>query len=252
MDLGSVDGQHLDADQSGLRAQPEDLAEQVGQRPLVTLTETRDRRVIRRLVGGDDPHRDVLDAAPLDPPRRPLPDRVAVHQQRQHHRRLVCRTTVTILAIDRIERREVHRLDRVDDKPRQAILGQPLAQRRRQQQLLVAITADEVLRHHRRVLTPPDRPLYATATDESGDYGFPTDRFDCYAQAALVCPDKLVAEVDEFVAARKAAWSVEELQASELGDEQLVEVAEFIAGSRLSLLARIVHQAAAAPESGAA
>jgi uncharacterized protein DUF3800 len=75
--------------------------------------------------------------------------------------------------------------------------------------------------------------------DESGDYGFPTDHFDCYAQAALVRPDKLLAEVDAFVAARKAAWSVEELHASELGDEQLVEVAEFIASSRLSLLASV-------------
>jgi hypothetical protein len=38
MDLGAVDGQHLDPDQAGLRAQPQDLAEQVGQRALVALT----------------------------------------------------------------------------------------------------------------------------------------------------------------------------------------------------------------------
>jgi len=47
---------------------------------------------------------------------------------------------------------------------REVLLGQPVAQARRQQQLLLAIARDEVLRHHRRVLTGPDRPpLCATA-----------------------------------------------------------------------------------------
>ncbi len=75
--------------------------------------------------------------------------------------------------------------------------------------------------------------------DESGDYGFPADRYDCYVQAALLCPDKLVAEVDRFVAAWKAAWSIDEIHASELDDEQLIGIAEFIGGSRLSLLASV-------------
>jgi hypothetical protein len=79
--------------------------------------------------------------------------------------------------------------------------------------------------------------------DESGDYGFPSDRFDCYVQAALLCPDRLVDEVESFVADRKATWSLEELHASELDDQQLVEVAEFIAGSRLSLLASVTDTA---------
>lgn len=75
--------------------------------------------------------------------------------------------------------------------------------------------------------------------DESGDYGFPADRFDCYVQAALVCPDELVAEIDGFVAARRTALAINELHATDLDEREIVGIAEFIAGSRLSLLASV-------------
>jgi hypothetical protein len=74
-ELGAVDGQLLRRDQPGLRAELEDLAEQIAERDLVTLAEPSDRRVIRRLVGGDDAKGDVLDTALLDAPRGPLSDR---------------------------------------------------------------------------------------------------------------------------------------------------------------------------------
>ena len=159
--LRAVDGDHPDADQPGLGAQREHLAEQPGQRALVALAEPRDRRVIRRLVGADHPRRDVLDAAPLDPPRRALADRVAVEQQRDHHRRIVRRPALPVVAIGRVERAQIKLRDGVDDKPREMPLRQPLAQARRQQQLLIAITREEVLRHPEMVLTTPDgaRPL---------------------------------------------------------------------------------------------
>ena len=145
--LGAVDRDHLDLHQPGLGAQLEHLAEQLAQRRLVALAKARDRRVIRRLVGRDHAHRDVLMAAPLDPPRRPLPDRVGVEQQRDHHRRIVRRPAPPVVAIAGQERRQIHRLDGVEHEPREVILRQPLAQTRRQQQLLLAITRDEVLRH---------------------------------------------------------------------------------------------------------
>jgi hypothetical protein len=172
MDLGAVDGQHLDADQASLRAQAQDLAEQLGQRTLVALAKPRDGRVIRRPVGAHHAHGDVLDAASLDPPRRPLADRVAVQQQRHHHRRLVRRPAVAVLAIGRIERRQIHRLDGVDDKPRQMALGQPLPQRRRQQQLLVPIAAKKVLRHPEMVLTPPDDTRFTQQPPRKATVGF--------------------------------------------------------------------------------
>ena len=30
--------------------------------------------------------------------------------------------------------------------------------------------------------------------DESGDFALPEDRFDCYTQAAVVCPDSFLDE----------------------------------------------------------
>ena len=71
--LRPVDRDHPDPDQARLGAQPKHLAEQVSQRDLVALAEPRDRRVIGHLVGADHARCHILDAAPLDPPRRPLP-----------------------------------------------------------------------------------------------------------------------------------------------------------------------------------
>jgi len=113
----------------------------------VAHTKARDRRVIGRLVGGDDPKRDVLAAAPLDRSRGPHADRIGVDQQRHHHRRIMRRSTMAILAIGTVERREVKLVDDLQHKPRQVIGGQPIPQAGRQQQLVIAIARQEVLRH---------------------------------------------------------------------------------------------------------
>ena len=97
--LRAVDRDHADLDHPGPRAQPENTAEEVRDRVLVTLAKPRDRRVIGHLVRRDHPKRDVLHTRPLDPPRRALPTRIRVHQQRDHHRRIMRRATVTIRAI---------------------------------------------------------------------------------------------------------------------------------------------------------
>jgi hypothetical protein len=75
--------------------------------------------------------------------------------------------------------------------------------------------------------------------DESGDYAFPEDRFDCYVQAALTCPDSVHDSVDAFVAERKADWGVDELHASQLEPEQLLDIARFIGQSDCQLLAHV-------------
>jgi quercetin dioxygenase-like cupin family protein len=157
--LGPVDRDHLNVHKPGLRAQFQHVAEQRAQRPLVALAKARDRRVIRRLVGREDADRDVLMAAPLDPPRGPFADRVGIDQQRHHHRLIVRRPAPAILAIAGEERPEIHRVDGTKHEPRQVILRQPLAQARRQQQLLLAIARDEVLRHPEMLLTTSDGPL---------------------------------------------------------------------------------------------
>ena len=66
MNLRAVDREDLDADQAGLRAEPEDLAEQRRDRRLVALAKPRDRRVIGLAVRRDHAVGDVLDAAALD------------------------------------------------------------------------------------------------------------------------------------------------------------------------------------------
>jgi hypothetical protein len=75
--------------------------------------------------------------------------------------------------------------------------------------------------------------------DESGDYGFPASGLDCYAQAALICPDKLIDKIERFVEDRKEAWSMSELHAVDMSPEQLLEVVRFIVESRLYLLASV-------------
>jgi hypothetical protein len=75
--------------------------------------------------------------------------------------------------------------------------------------------------------------------DESGDYSFPEDEFDCYVQAALICPDSEWPQISTFVEDRKAACSVAELHATELDLDQLVEVAYFIGQSDCQLLAHL-------------
>jgi hypothetical protein len=82
--------------------------------------------VIGSLVSGDHPAGNVLEAGALDPSRRPHPARPAVQQQRNHHRRLVGRAAVAVLAIGRVERRRVHHADGVDHEPRQGTFGSDL------------------------------------------------------------------------------------------------------------------------------
>ena len=72
-------------------------------------------------------------------------------------------------AIGRVERRQIHLLDGVNDKPCEVALRQPLANIRWHQEDLLAITRDEVLGHHQMVLKPAgQQPFYATASRESG------------------------------------------------------------------------------------
>jgi hypothetical protein len=140
---------HPDPHQADLGTEREPGATQAGQRRLTALSKARNRRVIGGPIGRDHAHLDILDAAPLDPPRRPFPKRVAVQQQRDHHRRIVRRPAMPVIAVVPIERRQIELRDGIDHPPRQVALRQPLAQARWQQQLLLTVTHAEVLRHPR-------------------------------------------------------------------------------------------------------
>ena len=66
-------------------------------------------------------------------------------------------------AVDGIELIEVHPHHRIDHKPSQVVLGQPLTQRGRQQKRLLTTTLDEVLGHSAIVIAAPDGGVCATA-----------------------------------------------------------------------------------------
>src|ERR671915_424933 len=66
MDLRAIHGDHPRVDQTSLRTQPENLAEEAGQRVPMTLAKPRDRRVIGNLVSGEHAEGDVFLTRPLD------------------------------------------------------------------------------------------------------------------------------------------------------------------------------------------
>lgn len=74
--------------------------------------------------------------------------------------------------------------------------------------------------------------------DESGDFAFPDDRYDCYSQAGVICPDSRLADVEAFVAERCERWGVGELHAVELSPGQRVRVCRYVAQSDLRLVAQ--------------
>lgn len=113
-DLRPVNRDDPDPHQPGLGAQLEHSVKQLANRLLVAGAKARDRRVIWNLVRADHAERDILPAAPLDRPRRAHTDRLPIHQQRDHHRRLVRRSSPTITTIGAIERLEVQLADRVE------------------------------------------------------------------------------------------------------------------------------------------
>jgi hypothetical protein len=143
--LRAIDRQHRHAHQTGVGAEREHVAEQTGQGGLVALAKARDRAVIGPLVGRDHAHRHSVDASAFDHARRAAAGGVRVEQERHHHRRIVGRAAVTVLPVGGVEGGQVHLLDRGEDKPRQVILRQPLAQARRHQKVLLAVARQEVL-----------------------------------------------------------------------------------------------------------
>lgn len=75
--------------------------------------------------------------------------------------------------------------------------------------------------------------------DESGDYAFPRHGFDCYVQAAVICPDSIRPAIDAFVERRKLEWGVKEMHSVDMTAEQVLEVCAFLVSTPCELLANI-------------
>ena len=85
----------------------------------------------------------------------------------------------------------------------------------------------------------PYHPSVYYFFDESGDFAFPDDRFDSYVQAALICPDSQLDEVERFVRQQRADWGVDELHATDLSAAQLLLIADFLHECPCHLLAHV-------------
>ena len=84
-------------------------------------------------------------AAPFGLAARALALAVGIEHERDHHRRLVRLPPPTVLAAARVERGEVELADRIEHKPREVVLGQPVAEAGGQQVLLVTLARQEAL-----------------------------------------------------------------------------------------------------------
>lgn len=75
--------------------------------------------------------------------------------------------------------------------------------------------------------------------DESGDFAFPDDRFDCYVQAGLICGDSQIGPMEAFVADATEKLGVPELHGHELTDQQLLALCRSIGRGSCVLIAAV-------------
>jgi hypothetical protein len=79
--------------------------------------------------------------------------------------------------------------------------------------------------------------------DESGDFAFPTDRYDVYVQAGLIVPDSFVNKVEHYVANKNDELGTTELHAAELPEEELAPICEWLTSGPLSLVGQATDTA---------
>jgi hypothetical protein len=79
--------------------------------------------------------------------------------------------------------------------------------------------------------------------DESGDFAFPENAFDAYAQAAVICPSASLPGMDRLVHERVSELGVDELHAHNLTSDQMLEICQLLGRSDCQLLASITDTA---------
>jgi hypothetical protein len=117
-------------------------------------------RVIRMRIGRQKPERYILMRRPLDLPAAHHTQAVTIHQQPDHHRRLVSRQAPPIAFVGLVDRLQIQFLHHIGDETRQVSLRQPVVQRWRQQQGLIQVVSSEALAHSH--ILRPDLPALKT------------------------------------------------------------------------------------------
>ena len=91
VDLGTVDGHRANPQQPRLASYQKDVEERRLEGRTVLPPERRDGVMIGVGVGGYEAHAQIAEGGPLDPPRGEHAVGVGIHQQSQHHARMVLR-----------------------------------------------------------------------------------------------------------------------------------------------------------------
>jgi hypothetical protein len=147
LELGAVQRDVAELDQSRLPAQAQPLHEQPGQCLEMAPPELIDDAKVRALHPGHRHDVEALLARPGDPPRGVDALGVGVQQERHHHRRMVGRLAPLLPLVLRQDRREVqlraHQMRRMARR-------HEVVDRRRQQPHLVHIPRPKGLAHARR------------------------------------------------------------------------------------------------------
>lgn len=73
--------------------------------------------------------------------------------------------------------------------------------------------------------------------DESGDFGYPNDSYDCYVIAGVICPESVQPRLDSLVDRLKIAFNVDELHATKMNDEQRLSFAKGLANLDIRFVA---------------
>ena len=89
----------------------------------MALPEAREGTVVRCRVGRQDPIRNALHAQSLQLATRAFALAVAVKQDRQHDLGMMRLLALAVDPVRRVKRRQIHLRDRVQQKPREMLLG---------------------------------------------------------------------------------------------------------------------------------
>ena len=111
----------------------------------MTLTEAGEGTVIGRRVGRQDSIGHALPTPLLQLATRSFPVAVAIQKNRQHELGMVPLLPLAVFPVRGMKRREVHVLDRVEQKPDEVFLRKPLPYAGRQEEQLVPITVRVVV-----------------------------------------------------------------------------------------------------------
>ncbi len=137
LDLGAVEGNGADLDQSGQCTELEDLNEEGFETSQVNLAKVADGAEVGDVLADNDAAGDIDVTSPHDLPRGPRAGGVAVQEQSDHHSGMEWRLAAKLAFVMGENGREVERGDGVEEEVDEVTLGKPVVRRGRKEVILV-------------------------------------------------------------------------------------------------------------------